>query len=67
MTGAADKETSRDAGVPALIDALMRIGALIHATPDLEEIDINPLVVYPEGQGVLALDALLVAGGGAKL
>ena len=47
--------------LPALVDALMRIGALIRAVPALTEIDVNPLVVYPAGQGVLALDALLVA------
>jgi acetate---CoA ligase (ADP-forming) len=47
--------------LPALIDALLRIGALIRAVPALTEIDVNPLVVYPAGQGVLALDALLVA------
>jgi acyl-CoA synthetase (NDP forming) len=45
----------------ALIDALLRIGALIRATPSLSEIDVNPLLVYPQGQGVVALDALLVA------
>lgn len=45
----------------ALIDALMRIGAMIRATPSLAEIDVNPLLVYPQGQGVVALDALLVA------
>ena len=47
--------------LPALIDALMRVGALMRAVPTLTEIDVNPLVVYPAGQGVLALDALLVA------
>jgi acyl-CoA synthetase (NDP forming) len=47
--------------LPALIDALMRVGALMRAMPALSEIDVNPLVVYPSGQGVLALDALLVA------
>ena len=46
--------------VPALVDALQRIGALIRSVP-LGEIDVNPLVVYPAGQGVLALDALMVA------
>ncbi len=47
--------------VPALVETLMRIGALLRAVPALTEIDVNPLVVYPAGQGVLALDALLVA------
>ncbi|MEJ2377418.1 MAG: acetate--CoA ligase family protein [Pseudolabrys sp.] len=47
--------------VAALVDALIRIGALIRAVPTLSEIDVNPLVVYPAGQGVLALDALLLA------
>ncbi len=49
------------ADLPALIDALMRLGAFIRAVPSLAEIDVNPLLVYPAGQGVLALDALLVA------
>jgi acyl-CoA synthetase (NDP forming) len=48
--------------VTALVDALMRLGGLVRANPQLTEIDINPLMVYAQGQGVLALDALLVAG-----
>ena len=52
---------SAPSDMPALIDALMRIGALIRACLRCREIDVNPLVVYPAGQGVLALDALLVA------
>jgi succinyl-CoA synthetase beta subunit len=48
--------------VAALVDALTRLGGLIRANRGLSEIDINPLVVYGQGQGVLALDALLVAG-----
>lgn len=47
--------------LPALIETLMRLGGLIRAVPTLAEIDVNPLVVYPAGEGVLALDALLVA------
>jgi acyl-CoA synthetase (NDP forming) len=50
------------ADIPAFAAAAARIGALMLATPQLTEIDINPLVVYPAGDGVLALDALLVAG-----
>ena len=28
----------------------------------IREIDLNPVVVYPSGEGVLALDALMVVG-----
>jgi len=47
--------------LPAFVDAASRIGALMLATPDLDEIDVNPLIVYAAGEGVIAVDALLVA------
>jgi succinyl-CoA synthetase beta subunit len=28
--------------------------------PEIDEIDINPLMVHPRGQGATALDALIV-------
>ena len=46
------------ADIDALVDTIATIGALLTARPDVAEIDINPLVVYPKG--VLALDVLLV-------
>lgn len=49
------------ADIPAFAAAAARVGALMLATPRLSEIDINPLVVYSAGDGVLALDALMVA------
>ncbi len=49
------------ADVAGLARAAARVGALLRATPTLREIDINPLLVFPEGKGVLALDALVVA------
>jgi len=37
-----------------------RIGALIDAQLDSQEVDLNPVTVYGVGQGVLGLDALIV-------
>ncbi len=44
----------------ALADAAARVGALMIATPNLDDIDVNPMIVYAEGEGVVAVDALLV-------
>jgi acyl-CoA synthetase (NDP forming) len=44
----------------ALVDVVLRIGAMMAATPALREIEINPLVVYPAGGGAIALDALMI-------
>lgn len=44
----------------ALVAAIMAIGAFVMAQADrLVELDVNPLLVLPEGQGVVAADALL--------
>ena len=48
------------ADVSALVDTLMKLSDLATNLSDrIEEIDINPLSVLPEGQGVKALDALV--------
>jgi len=44
----------------AIVDTLMRIGQLVLDFPEIAELDINPLMVYPRGQGVIAIDMRLV-------
>ncbi len=41
----------------AVIDALIRLGRLAADFPQIAEIEINPLIVLPDGQGALAVDA----------
>jgi acyl-CoA synthetase (NDP forming) len=48
--------------VTALVDVVGRIGSLVRARPEITEVEINPLVVFERGAGVLALDALIVVG-----
>jgi acyl-CoA synthetase (NDP forming) len=51
------------ADVRALVDAIMRLQRLaVDHAGRLAELDINPLLVRPTGQGVVALDALAVLG-----
>jgi acyl-CoA synthetase (NDP forming) len=47
--------------VAALAETAAKLGALMLAHPQLDEIEINPLIVRPRGAGVLALDALMHA------
>jgi len=48
------------ADIVALVDILEHIAALALAVPKIEQIDINPLLVLPRGQGAWAADALVV-------
>jgi acyl-CoA synthetase (NDP forming) len=48
------------ADADALVDAAVRFGdAFLATTPAASEIEINPLIVLPAGQGVVAVDALV--------
>jgi acetyltransferase len=49
------------ADLEALADTLVRVSYLaMHIEGHLAELDINPLMVLPSGQGVKAVDALVV-------
>jgi len=47
-----------DAG--AVADIVLALGAALEAGPAIREIDLNPVVVYPAGEGAVALDALML-------
>jgi acyl-CoA synthetase (NDP forming) len=44
----------------AIVDTIMRIGQLVQDFPEIAELDINPLIVYEQGQGGIAIDMRLV-------
>lgn len=48
------------ADLDAVAEVVATVGQLMLAHPEITEIDINPLVAYSQGRGVIALDALIV-------
>jgi acyl-CoA synthetase (NDP forming) len=49
--------------VAALAGLIVEVGRIVAGNPAIREIDLNPVIVYPEGEGVLALDALMLVAG----
>ena len=45
--------------IEAVADVVQRLGQMVAATPAIREVDLNPVIVYPQGKGALALDALI--------
>nr|WP_255682199.1 acetate--CoA ligase family protein [Luteimonas sp. BDR2-5] len=67
LKGAALLDGVRGAGavdVAAVVQVVRRLADLMLARDDVLEVDINPLVVAPAGQGAVALDAVIVGRGG---
>ena len=50
---------ARDLG--AVAEIASRLGRFVAAHPEIAEIDVNPLIVYSEQEGAVAVDALIVA------
>jgi len=50
----------RAADIEGVIDTLLRISQLVTDFPEVLELDINPLLVRDEGQGVVGIDMRLV-------
>lgn len=51
---------AKPSDLKALAKVVAVVAELMRTTPEVAEIDINPVIVYPDGEGVLALDALVV-------
>ena len=49
--------------VPALAQLIVTLGRVLRAEPSIREVDLNPVILYPAGQGVVALDALMLVEG----
>jgi acetate---CoA ligase (ADP-forming) len=41
-------------------NALLRLSQLVTDHPQIKELDINPLIVYPQGEGAIAADARII-------
>jgi acyl-CoA synthetase (NDP forming) len=55
------------ADVAALEDTLVRVSHFaVHMDGHLAELDVNPVMVLPEGRGVKAVDALVVLNGAQR-
>ena len=50
----------------ALHEAIERVSQLAVEVPEIVELDVNPLIVRPAGQGVVAVDARVVLGPSSK-
>ena len=46
--------------IEALKDCILRLSQLVSDHPEIKELDINPLIVYPEGQGCRVADSRII-------
>jgi acetyltransferase len=53
------------ADADAVIDAIARLSWLLADYPEIMEVDVNPLVVLPPGDGARAVDARVLVERGA--
>ncbi len=57
LTGVRGEEGS---DIEAMVDCLLRVSQMVTDLPQIVELDINPLFVYEQGKGVMAVDARIV-------
>jgi len=49
--------------VGALAELIVQVGRVMTGNPRIREVDLNPVIVHPQGEGVVALDALMLVEG----
>jgi acyl-CoA synthetase (NDP forming) len=49
--------------VKALAGLVVEMGRIMAGNPEIREIDLNPVIIHPQGEGVVALDALMLVEG----
>ncbi len=45
------------ADVDAIVDTLLRLSQMVCTNPEISELDINPLIVHPRGEGCSVADS----------
>ncbi|HEY3362707.1 MAG TPA: acetate--CoA ligase family protein [Methanosarcina sp.] len=51
---------ARPSDIGALVDTILRVSRLVCDFSEIEECEINPLIVFEEGKGILAVDVRLM-------
>jgi acetate---CoA ligase (ADP-forming) len=46
--------------VAALSSLVAKVSLIAHSLPEIGEIELNPVIVHPEGESVTIVDALVV-------
>jgi len=46
--------------IDQVVDSILKVGAILQKCPQISDIEINPLVVYEQGQGVKAVDVRIM-------
>jgi acetyltransferase len=46
--------------IETVVNTIIKVGTIINECPDISEFEINPLVVYDQGQGVKAIDVRIL-------
>jgi acetyltransferase len=50
----------RPSDLDAIADCLLRLSQLVTSHPQIKELDLNPVIVYPRGEGAMVADARVI-------